>query len=53
MDIGDLLDPAAVVERAGGTKRQALAAVAEVAARQFGMDGAAILAAPLVTLVRR
>ncbi|MBE7217716.1 MAG: PTS sugar transporter subunit IIA [Caulobacteraceae bacterium] len=44
MDIGDLLDPGAVVERAGGAKRQALSAVAEVAARQFGGDAAAILA---------
>lgn len=48
MDIGDLLDPAAVVDRPGATsKRAALSMVADVAARQFGGDPAAILAALL------
>ncbi len=44
MDIGDLLDPGAVVERVGASsKRQALGAVAEVAARALGGDPAALL----------
>lgn len=44
MDIGDLLDPGGVVERAGaGGKRQALSVVSELAARQFGVDGGALL----------
>ncbi len=44
MDIGDLLDPGAVVERAGaGGKRQALSVVADLAARQFGVDAAVVL----------
>jgi nitrogen PTS system EIIA component len=48
MDIGDLLDPGAVVERAGaGGKRQALGVIAEAAARGLGGDPASLLQALL------
>ena len=48
MDIGDLLEPSAVAERASaGNKRQALSTVADVAARHIGGDPAALLAALL------
>jgi PTS system nitrogen regulatory IIA component len=42
MDIGDWLDPAAIAHRSSADgKRQALAAIAEIAARQFGRPGVA------------
>lgn len=44
MQIGDILDRGAIAARASApTKRQALALVAEVAARNFGIDAAVVL----------
>jgi PTS system nitrogen regulatory IIA component len=44
MQIGDILDRAAIAARASATdKRQVLAAVAEIAARNFGLDASVIL----------
>jgi PTS system nitrogen regulatory IIA component len=46
MQIGDILDRGAIAARASApNKRQALTAVAEIAARNFGLDAAAILEA--------
>jgi nitrogen PTS system EIIA component len=44
MQIGDILDRAAIAARASApNKRQALAVVAEIAARQFGLDAGVVL----------
>ncbi len=44
MDIGDLLDEGAVSARVGATsKRQVLSVIAEVAARNFGVEAADVL----------
>ena len=46
MQIGDILDRGAIAARASApNKRQALTAVAEIAARNFGLDAATILEA--------
>lgn len=46
MQIGDILDRAAIAPRASApTKRQALALVSDVAARSFGLDAAVLLEA--------
>jgi len=48
MNIGDLLDPRAIAPRAGGgSKRQVLSAVADIAARNFGLDAEVVLDALL------
>jgi len=48
MNIGDLLDPRAVVPRAsGGTKRQILSVIADVASRHYSVDQAQVLEALL------
>ncbi|MDO8296300.1 MAG: PTS sugar transporter subunit IIA [Caulobacter sp.] len=48
MNIGDLLDPRAIAPRAGGGgKRQVLSAVADIAARNFGLDAERVLDALL------
>jgi PTS system nitrogen regulatory IIA component len=48
MNIGDLLDPRAIAPRAGGGgKRQVLSAVADIAARNFGLDADQVLDALL------
>ena len=48
MNIGDLLDPRAIAPRAGGGgKRQVLSAVADIAARNFGLDAGQVLDALL------
>jgi len=48
MNIGDLLDPRAIAPRAGGGgKRQVLSAVADMAARTFGLDAGVALDALL------
>lgn len=48
MNIGQLLDPRAIVPRAnGGSKRQVLSVIADVAARTWGLDQAAVLDALL------
>lgn len=48
MNIGQLLDARAVVPRAsGGSKRQVLSVIADVAARTWGLDPAAVLDALL------
>lgn len=48
MNIGDFLDPRAVVPRAsGGTKRQVLSVIADVAERTLGLDHAKVLEALL------
>lgn len=45
MDIGDLLDQGAVSARVGATsKRQVLSVIAEVAARNFGVEASDVLA---------
>lgn len=48
MNIGDLLEPRAIAPRAGGGgKRQVLSAVADIAARNFGLDAGQVLDALL------
>ena len=48
MNIGQLLDPRAIVPRAnGGSKRQVLSVIADVAARTWGLDQATVLDALL------
>lgn len=48
MNIGQLLDPRAIVPRAsGGTKRQVLSVIADVAARTWGLDATVVLDALL------
>ncbi|MBX3480998.1 MAG: PTS IIA-like nitrogen regulatory protein PtsN [Caulobacter sp.] len=48
MNIGDFLDPRAVVPRAsGGTKRQVFSVIADVAERTLGLDQAQVLEALL------
>jgi PTS system nitrogen regulatory IIA component len=48
MNIGDLLEPRAIAPRAGGgSKRQVLAAVADIAARNFGLNAEEVLDALL------
>jgi PTS system nitrogen regulatory IIA component len=48
MNIGQLLDPRAIVPRAnGGSKRQVLSVIADVAARTWGLDQAGVLDALL------
>ncbi len=48
MNIGQLLDARAIVPRAsGGSKRQVLSVIADVAARSWGLDQAAVLDALL------
>ena len=48
MNIGQLLDPRAIVPRAnGGSKRQVLSVIADVAARTWGLDQAVVLDALL------
>jgi PTS system nitrogen regulatory IIA component len=48
MNIGDLLEPRAIAPRAGGgSKRQVLSAVAEIAARNFGVPADQVLDALL------
>lgn len=48
MNIGDLLDPRGIAPRAGGGgKRQVLSAVADIAARNFGLDAGKVLDALL------
>lgn len=48
MNIGQLLDPRAIVSRAsGGSKRQVLSVIADVAARTWGLDQAVVLDALL------
>lgn len=48
MNIGDLLEPRAIAPRGGGGgKRQVLSAVADIAARNFGLDAGQVLDALL------
>lgn len=48
MNIGDLLEPRAISPRAGGgSKRQVLSAIADVAARNYGLDAEVVLDALL------
>lgn len=48
MNIGDLLEPRAIAPRAGGgSKRQVLSAVADIAARSFGLKAEDVLDALL------
>ena len=48
MNIGQLLDPRAIVSRAsGGSKRQVLSVIADVAARTWGLDQSVVLDALL------
>ena len=48
MNIGDLLEPRAIAPRAGsGGKRQVLSAVADIAARNFGLNAGEVLDALL------
>lgn len=48
MNIGELLEPRAIAPRAGGIgKRQALSAVADIAARNFGLKSEQVLDALL------
>ncbi len=48
MNIGDLLEPRAIAPRAGGGgKRQVLSAVADIAARNFGLKAEGVLDALL------
>lgn len=48
MNIGDLLEPRAIAPRAGASgKRQVLSAVADIAARNFGLDADLVLDALL------
>jgi PTS system nitrogen regulatory IIA component len=48
MNIGDLLEPRAIAPRAGGgSKRQVLSVIADIAARNFGLDPAEVLDALL------
>jgi PTS system nitrogen regulatory IIA component len=48
MNIGDLLEPRAIAPRAGGgSKRQVLSAVADIAARNFGLEARTVLDALL------
>jgi PTS system nitrogen regulatory IIA component len=48
MNIGDLLEPRAIAPRAGASgKRQVLSAVADIAARNFGLDAEQVLDALL------
>ncbi|CAN1566535.1 PtsN Phosphotransferase system mannitol/fructose-specific IIA domain (Ntr-type) [Caulobacteraceae bacterium] len=48
MNIGDLLEPRAIAPRAGGgSKRQVLSAVADIAARSFGLRAEDVLDALL------
>lgn len=48
MTIGDLLEPRAIAPRAGGgSKRQVLSVVADVAARNYGLDADVVLDALL------
>lgn len=48
MSIGDLLGPRAIAPRAGGgSKRQVLSAIADIAARNYGVESAAALDALL------
>ena len=48
MNIGDLLEPRAIAPRAGGgSKRQVLSAIADVAARNYGLDADVVLDALL------
>ena len=48
MNIGDLLEPRAIAPRAGGgSKRQVLSAVADIAARNFGLQAGTVLDALL------
>lgn len=48
MNIGDLLEPRAIAPRAGGgNKRQVLSAVADIAARTFGLKAGTVLDALL------
>lgn len=48
MNIGDLLEPRAIAPRAGGgSKRQILSVIADIAARNYGLDADAVLDALL------
>lgn len=48
MNIGDLLEPRAIAPRAGGgSKRQVLSVIADIAARNFGLDAEQVLDALL------
>jgi len=48
MNIGDLLEPRAIAPRTGGgSKRQILSVIADVAARNYGLDAMAVLDALL------
>ncbi len=48
MNIGDLLEPRAITPRAGGgSKRQVLSGIADVAARNYGLDADVVLDALL------
>jgi len=48
MNIGDLLEPRAIAPRAGGgSKRQVLSVIADIAARNFDLDGGMVLDALL------
>lgn len=48
MNIGDLLEPRAIAPRAGGgSKRQVLSVIADIAARNYGLDSATTLDALL------
>lgn len=48
MNIGELLEPRAIAPRAGGgSKRQVLSALADIAARSFGLEASQVLDALL------
>lgn len=48
MNIGDLLEPRAIAPRAGGgSKRQILSVIADIAARNYGLDAETVLDALL------